>query len=66
MVSIVDTQYQLTSSKWYSNYGVISTTIGVIGAGLAYMVLLRPYDRGQAVAGDAHLLGNGAYHPGGQ
>jgi amino acid transporter len=42
---------------WYSNYGMIVTAAGVIVLGLIYMIVGRPYDRGQAPAGDAHLLG---------
>ena len=41
---------------WYSNYGMIVTTAGVIALGALYMVAARPYDRGQAPAGDAPLL----------
>jgi amino acid transporter len=41
---------------WYSNYGMIVTTAGVIALGALYMVGAKPYDRGQAPAGDAPLL----------
>jgi len=41
---------------WYSNYGMIVTTTGVIALGALYMVAAKPYDRGQAPAGDAPLL----------
>jgi amino acid transporter len=41
---------------WYSNYGMIVTTAGVIALGALYMVAATPYDRGQAPAGDAPLL----------
>jgi amino acid transporter len=41
---------------WFSNYGVIVTSLGVIALGLIYMFVGRPYDRGQAPAGDAHHL----------
>jgi hypothetical protein len=41
---------------WFSNYGVIVTSLAVVALGLAYMVLGRPYDKGQAPAGDAHRL----------
>ncbi len=44
------------NDPWYSNYGMIVTTIGVLVLGALYMVVGRPYDRGQAPAGDAHLL----------
>jgi amino acid transporter len=43
-------------SPWYSNYGVIVTSVGVLALGLVYMVAARPYDRGNAPAGDAHRL----------
>jgi amino acid transporter len=42
------------ADPWYSNYGVIVTTCGVIVLGLIYMVAGHPYDRGHAPAGDAH------------
>jgi amino acid transporter len=41
---------------WFSNYGVIVTSLGIIILGLLYMILARPYDRGRAPAGDAHHL----------
>jgi amino acid transporter len=41
---------------WFSNYGVIVTSLAVLALGLAYMVLGRPYDKGHAPAGDAHRL----------
>ncbi|WP_322070534.1 APC family permease [Paraburkholderia bannensis] len=41
---------------WYLNYGMIFTTALVLAAGLAYMIIGRPYERGTAAAGDAHLL----------
>jgi hypothetical protein len=41
---------------WYSNYGMIVTTAGVLALGTLYMAVGRPYDRGRAPAGDAHLL----------
>ncbi len=41
---------------WYSNYGMIVTTAAVLLLGTTYMVVGRPYDRGQAPAGDAHRL----------
>ena len=41
---------------WYSNYGMIVTTAGVIALGTLYMAAAKPYDRGQAPAGDAYLL----------
>jgi amino acid transporter len=44
------------ADPWYSNYGVIVTSLGVIALGLVYMVVARPYDRGKAPSGDAHRL----------
>jgi amino acid transporter len=44
------------NDPWYSNYGMIVTAAGVILLGLIYMLAGRPYDHGNAPAGDAHLL----------
>jgi amino acid transporter len=41
---------------WYSNYGMIVATVGVLVIGTLYMALARPYDHGRAPAGDAHRL----------
>jgi amino acid transporter len=41
---------------WYSNYAMIVTTLAVLILGTIYMIAAKPYDRGQAPAGDAHLL----------
>jgi amino acid transporter len=41
---------------WYSNYGMLVTTAGVLAIGMLYMVVARPYNRGHAPAGDAHQL----------
>ena len=41
---------------WYSNYGMIVATAGVLALGILYMLIARPYDRGQAPAGDAYRL----------
>ena len=43
---------------WYSNYAMIVTTTSVVVLGALYMVLGKPYDRGRAPAGDAHLMGH--------
>jgi amino acid transporter len=40
---------------WYSNYGMIVVWVAVFAIGLVYAVLFRPYDRGDAPEGDAHL-----------
>jgi amino acid transporter len=44
------------NDPWYSNYGMILTSVVVLAAGALYMMIGRPYDRGQAPAGDAHRL----------
>ncbi len=41
---------------WYSNYGVIVSTLGILVLGVLYMVLAKPYDRGTAPSGDAYRL----------
>jgi amino acid transporter len=51
------------NDPWWSNYAMIVTTVTVVAAGIVYMVLGRPYDRGAAPAGDApnlHLKIEGA------
>ncbi len=44
------------NDPWYSNYGMIVTTIGVLVLGAIYMTIARPYAHGNAPAGDAHRL----------
>ncbi len=44
------------NDPWYSNYGMIVIAAGVVLLGLLYMLSARPYDRGTAPAGDAHLF----------
>lgn len=41
---------------WYSNYAMLVTTAGVLVLGTLYMIVVRPYERGDAPAGDAHRL----------
>jgi amino acid transporter len=41
---------------WYVNYAMLVTTLGVVLLGGIYMVTARPYERGNAPAGDAHRL----------
>jgi len=41
---------------WYIDYGMLVTTVGVVVLGGLYMVIAKPYERGNAPAGDAHLL----------
>ena len=44
------------ADPWYTVYGMLATTVGVMVIGAAYMVVARPYARGNAPAGDAHAL----------
>jgi amino acid transporter len=46
----------LPTDPWYLTWGMLLTTVGVMGIGAVYMVLARPYERGNAPAGDAHLI----------
>ncbi len=41
---------------WYTDYAMIVTTCGALALGSLYMILARPYARGDSPAGDAHLL----------
>ena len=42
---------------WYLNWAMLLTLAAVVGIGMAYMAVIRPYDRGDAPAGDASRLG---------
>ena len=56
--AIVDMMWPRSpQDPWYSNYGMIVTAAGVLVLGVSYMLTARPYDHGNAPAGDAHLLG---------
>ena len=44
------------AEPWYVNFGILVTTAGFVVIGIIYMVIVRPYERGQAPAGDAHML----------
>ena len=44
------------NDPWYASYGMLVTTVGVIILGGIYMVVVKPYERGNAPAGDAHRL----------
>ncbi len=44
------------AEPWYVNYGILATAVGVLALGGVYMIVARPYNRGHAPAGDAHLL----------
>jgi amino acid transporter len=47
------------TDPWYVVYGMLVSTVGVVLLGAIYMVTARPYEHGNAPAGDAHLLGVG-------
>ncbi|MCY1399631.1 Putrescine importer PuuP [compost metagenome] len=44
-------------AAWYINYSMVVSTVIVIGLGLIYMWLAKPYDHGTAPAGDAWKVG---------
>jgi amino acid transporter len=44
------------NDPWYQNYGMILTTIIVLASGVIYMTVGKPYEHGNAPAGDAHLV----------
>ena len=44
------------NDPWYVNYAMLVTTLGVVFLGAVYMLAARPYERGNAPAGDAHRL----------
>ncbi len=56
IVNILWPRPQSAADPWYAVYGMAATTVGVVLIGAAYMVLAKPYARGNAPAGDAHLL----------
>ncbi|HEX4151578.1 MAG TPA: amino acid permease [Steroidobacteraceae bacterium] len=44
------------ADPWYVNYGMLVTTVGIVALGGLYMAISKPYERGNAPAGDAHRL----------
>jgi amino acid transporter len=52
------------NDPWYVNYGMLVTTVGIMVLGSIYMIMAKPYEHGQAPAGDAHRLGSGQASPG--
>lgn len=59
IAAIVDMVWPRSPSEpWYLNYGMIFTTAIVIACGIVYMLIGRPYEHGNAPAGDAHLIGH--------
>jgi amino acid transporter len=55
IVNILWPRPQTAADAWYAVYGMSATTVAVVLIGAAYMVLAKPYARGNAPAGDAHL-----------
>ena len=56
--AIVDMMWPRSpNDPWYSNYGMIVTAVVVVVLGGIYMVVGRPYDHGDAPAGDAARMG---------
>jgi amino acid transporter len=59
--AIVDMMWPRSpQDPWYSNYAMIVTALGVLVLGTIYMLAAKPYERGRALAGDAHTLGPAA------
>jgi amino acid transporter len=57
VLAIVNMSWPRTpDAPWYLNYGIILVGAIVIAIGLAYMLLFKPYERGNAPAGDAWRL----------
>jgi amino acid transporter len=55
--AILDMAWPRTpAAPWYMNYAMSVTWLAIIGIGGLYMLLARPYDRGDAPAGDAIRL----------
>jgi len=52
------------AEPWYVNFGILVTTVGIVVLGVLYMSIARPYERGDAPAGDAHLLNTSAIQVG--
>jgi amino acid transporter len=55
--AILDMAWPRTpGAPWYMNYAMSVTWLAIIGLGALYMLAGRPYDRGDAPAGDAMRL----------
>lgn len=55
--AILDMAWPRTpNAPWYMNYAMSVTWLAIIGLGALYMLAGRPYDRGDAPAGDAMKL----------
>jgi amino acid transporter len=60
IINILWPRPQTPNDPWYLVYGMLVTTACVVLLGALYMTLARPYEHGQAPAGDAHRLGSAA------
>jgi len=57
LLAIVNMSWPRTpDAPWYSNYGILLTAAVVIGIGLFYMAVFKPYDKGTAPFADAWKL----------
>lgn len=56
IVNILWPRPQTPNDPWYASYGMLVTTVGVMIVGAVYMMTAKPYERGNAPSGDAHLL----------
>jgi hypothetical protein len=55
--AIVDMAWPRTpTAPWYIDWSMSVTWLAIIGVGVLYMLLARPYDHGTAPAGDAFKL----------
>jgi hypothetical protein len=55
--AIIDMIWPRTpNTAWYMNWSMSLTWVAIVGIGAVYMLLARPYDRGDAPAGDAWKL----------
>jgi len=58
IINILWPRPQTPDDPWYVVYGMLVTSGGVVLLGGLYMLLARPYEHGNAPAGDAHRLGS--------
>ncbi len=58
VAAIIDMLWPRTPDQpWFTNYAMLLTFGAVLIAGLACMIIFRPYDKGTAPAGDAWTIG---------
>jgi amino acid transporter len=61
IVNILWPRPQTPNDPWYASYGMLATTVGIVLLGGIYMIIAKPYERGNAPAGDAHKLALRSY-----